>query len=106
APRVRSANPEVTRFSITPRHTGTRRVWQRFATKWAIRALISGPTWPCEKQVRLPVGAREETDTPPADSRSRHAKFAIRRRPRTRFAFRENPACEQKAAEYAGYAGL
>ena len=36
------------------------RVWQRFATKWAIRALMSVPTRPCEKRLRLSVRARKK----------------------------------------------
>ena len=70
-------------------------VWQRFATKLAIRALMSDPTRPCEIRLRL-AGAWEETDNHPAYSTSRHVQFAIRRQTRTRFAFPENQAREQR----------
>src|SRR3954452_13051316 len=81
-------------------------VWQRFATKWVIRDRMSVSTWLCEKRLRLSVGAREEADTHPGRPTSRHAEFAIRRQPRTQFAFWENPARERKAAEHRGNAGL
>ena len=48
----------------------------------------------------------EEADTHPAHSTSRRAEFAIRRQPRTRFAFRENSAREPKATEHCGNTGL
>ena len=76
-------------------------VWQRFATNWAIRAPMSVSTGLCEKRLRLSVRAREGAETDTADSTSRPTEFAIRRQPRTRFAFRENPARERKAAEHA-----
>ena len=82
------------------------RVWQRFATKWAIRAPMSVSPWLCEKRLCLSVRAREETNTRPTHSTSRYAEFAIGRQPRTRFAFRENPARERKTAEHRGNAGL
>jgi hypothetical protein len=82
------------------------RVWQRFATKWAIRAPMSVSTGFCEKRLRLSVRARGEADTHPAHSTSRLAEFAIRRQLRTQFAFWENPARERKAAEHRGNAGL
>ena len=85
---------------------GDRGVRQRFATKWAIRAPMSVSTGLCENRLRLSGRAREGAETDPAHSTSRHAEFAIRRQPRTRFAFRENPVRERKAAEHRGNAGL
>jgi hypothetical protein len=63
-------------------------------------------TRPCERRLLLSVRAREETHTHPARSTSRHSEFAMGRQSRTRFAFRENPARERKAAEQGGNPGL